>query len=103
MAKKSQKSQKSAAPVAPKAAALPISAAATVSRKPNFPETAKILVVASENPKRAGSKAHAKWALYKGAKTVADVIAAFAKAKYPRRRAMSALRWDSGHGFIKIG
>lgn len=79
------------------------------SEKKSFPLTARIVVVATANPKRPGTKAAAKWPLYataasgkKGGATVADVIAAFVAAKFPRRRALSALRWDSAHGFIKI-
>lgn len=68
----------------------------------SFPDTAKITVVAETNPKRPGTKAHAKWQLYAKAKTVGDVIAAFVAAKHPKRRALSALRWDEAHGFIKI-
>ena len=67
-----------------------------------FPDTAKIVVVSEANPKRPGTKAHAKWALYKGCKTVAEVIAAFVAKGHAKRRALSALRWDEGHGFIEI-
>lgn len=69
----------------------------------SFPDDAKITVIASANPKRPGTKAHTKWGFYSKAKTVGAFVAAMTAAKFPRRRAMSALRWDSGHGFIKIG
>lgn len=69
-----------------------------------FPLSARIVVIAEANPKRAGSKAAAKFPLYAANKdgTVAGLIEAFRAAGYPKRKALSALRWDSGHGFIKI-
>lgn len=99
-----KKSLKSAKPAAAKSVAVakPETAKPATERR-SFPETARIVVVATANPKRPGTKAHAKWAFYAKAKTVGDLVKAFAAAKYPRRRAMSALRWDSGHGFIKVG
>ena len=71
-------------------------------RKPSFPLTAKITVVSTACPKRPGTKAAAKWPLYDGVKTVADVVAAFKKAGHAGRRAMSALRWDAARGYVKI-
>lgn len=71
-------------------------------RPAKFALNSTITVVATANPKRPGTKAHRKWPLYTGCATVADVIQAFVKAGWPKRRALSALRWDSGHGFIEI-
>jgi hypothetical protein len=71
-------------------------------RPAKFALNSTITVVATANPKRPGTKAHSKWPLYGGCKTVADVIAAFLKAGWKKRNALSALRWDSGHGFIEI-
>lgn len=71
-------------------------------RVPAFPLTAKITILKDANPKRPGTQAHTKWGLYMNCKTVGDVVEAFKAAKYPRRKAMSALRWDSSHEFIKI-
>ena len=76
---------------------------AVVERTPAFPLTAAITVVATANPKRPGTKAAVKWEYYKGAKTVADVVENFKKANLPRRKAMSAIRWDSEHGHITVG
>ena len=75
-----------------------------------FPDNALIVVVSTTNPKRPGTKAHGKWGLYDEAKklskdgtiTVGNMIQAFANAKWPKRRALSALRWDSQHGFIEV-
>lgn len=82
--------------------AAPAPVAPTAERKA-IPLTAKITVVASANPKRPGTKAAAKWPLYVGCKTVADLVKVFVAKGYPKRRAFSALRWDSGRGFIKLG
>ena len=76
----------------------------------SFPDSAVITLKVMANPKRPGTKAAAKWPLYEKAKelskdgiiTVGNVVAAFVAAKYAKRRALSALRWDSGHGFIEI-
>lgn len=100
------KSPKKAA--APKSAAKSVAVAPVVAPKPvaerkSFPEDARITVIATANPKRPGTKAFTKWGFYAKSKTVGQFVAAMIAAKYPRRRAMSALRWDSGHGFIKIG
>ena len=79
-------------------------AAARVSRArvAPFPDEATITILSENNPKRAGTKAYSKWDLYKNCRTVGDVVAAFAKAKHPKRMAYSALRWDSQHKFIEI-
>lgn len=77
-------------------------AKAAVARPPAFPLSAKITVVSETNPKRAGTKAYSKWDHYKNAKTVEDVVKAFEKAGHPRRKAMSAIRWDSQHGHIRV-
>lgn len=72
------------------------------ARPPAFPLSAKITIVSEANPKRAGTKAYSKWDLYKGCKTVEDVVKAFEKANLPRRKAMSAIRWDSQHKHIQV-
>ena len=75
---------------------------APTKERVSLPLSAKIVVVSTANPKRPGTKAAAKWPLYEGAKTVADVVAAFKRAGFAGRRAMSALRWDAARGFVKI-
>ena len=84
------------------AAAAKTQTPATKERTPAFPLTAKIEVVATANPKRPGTKAAEKWGFYKGCKTVEDVVKVFAKNDLPRRKAMSAIRWDSEHGHITV-
>lgn len=84
-------------------AAAKTTAKTPVERQPAFPLSAAITVVADANPKRPGTKAADKWEYYKGCKTVADVVAAYAKRDLPRRKAMSAIRWDSEHGHITVG
>jgi hypothetical protein len=81
------------APKAPKAPKEP--------RESNFkkvyPDSAVITVLTPEgkNPKRPGCKAYAIFDLYAKGKTVGDFI------KNGGR--YSALSWDTGHGFIKVG
>jgi len=82
-------------------------AAPTAIRPRSYPDAARIELVATANPKRPGSKAYPKFfygELPEAERTVGGYVAAFLSRKLgPRRRAFSALRWDAGHGFIKIG
>jgi hypothetical protein len=81
-------------------------------RGPSFPDSAKIVVLTDHNPKRPGTIAARKFDLYKVALadakrhrrdlTVGDYVAAVLGASMPRRKAMSNLRWDTAHGFIRI-
>ncbi len=59
-----------------------------------FPKTAKITVVASENPKRQGSLAHTRFAKYKTGQTIEAFIAAGGTA--------GDVKWDLEAGHIKI-
>lgn len=59
-----------------------------------FAHKAKITVLAKENPKREGSEAHKVFGLYRKHRTVADFLKAGGTTAH--------LRWDSGHGFIRI-
>lgn len=61
---------------------------------PNFPGDAKITVRTDSNPKRVGSKAHAKFALYK----TGDTVEAFLK----KGGTYSTLKWDTEHGFVAL-
>ena len=100
----------SAAPKADPSAPATVERTATVGPavpgpdRKTFPLSARIVVIAEANPKRPGTKAAAKFPLYAANKagTVAGLIEAFRAAGYPKRKALSALRWDSGRGFIKI-
>jgi len=60
----------------------------------NFDKTAAITMLATANPKRVGSKAHATFEKYAGANTVGDFITAGGSYE--------ALAWDSARGFISI-
>lgn len=63
---------------------------------------ASITVLAEANPKREGSSAHARFALYKKAKTVGEYIDACVAAGHERRKARLDLRHDIEHGYIAI-
>jgi|SRR5579872_2782012 len=125
---KSPKSKKSAAKVSNAVATVPSVAiakpVASVPAKPvaterkTIPLTARITVVASENPKRPNTIAASKFPIYfalrdaalkatkgkDGSFSVGDLVKAFAAKSYPARRAFSALRFDSHpkREYIKI-
>lgn len=61
---------------------------------PNFPLDGKITVRVDANPKRVGSKAHARFALYK----TGDTVEQFMK----KGGTYSTLKWDTEHGFVAI-
>lgn len=60
-----------------------------------YPDSAKISLLVAANPKRKGCKAYAIFDLYKDGMSVGDFIKAGGR--------YSALSWDTGHGFIKVG
>lgn len=66
-----------------------------VVRATRFADAAKITVKVAENPKRKGTKAHAKFAKYKSGETV--------KQHLDRGVRRSSLRYDVAHGYISIG
>lgn len=89
---------------AAKAPATKTKAAASAARgstRSLFNPDDKITLVNSvkDNPKRAGSQAHADYALYRDGMKVASYIE---KVGDPGR-ARANLRWDAKQGFIKIG
>ena len=61
-----------------------------------YPDGAKITVLTEggKNPKREGSKAHSRFALYAGNPTIGDAVKAGVL--------YADLSWDVGHGFIKV-
>lgn len=63
-------------------------------RRRNFADTATISILASENPKRAGSQAHTRFALYRSGMTVAEFVKVGGKPV--------DLAWDVKHGFIAV-
>lgn len=57
-------------------------------------DTRKIVLLVKDNPKREGSSAHARYELYRKAKTVADFIEAGGTA--------GDVRYDAKMGFIEL-
>lgn len=115
MSKKTAKTVAAPAPVAPAKTktAAPVAAPASPApagfRPAAYPPTARITIATEggANPKRPGSQAHRAWGAYtkadgKPVVTVAEALARFAELKFSLRYARSALRWDAGHGFLKI-
>jgi hypothetical protein len=110
LAAKAGATLKSVSAVASKAA--PSKPAATVAptARSAIPLSARIVVVATANPKRPGTIAASKFPIYFALRdaskgkgfTVADLVKAFAEKRYPARRAFSALRFDGYRGFVKV-
>jgi hypothetical protein len=63
-------------------------------RKPEYGDDDLIATVVKENPKKEGTKAHERFALYKKGMTVAEFIAAGGNR--------ADLAWDVEHEFITI-
>lgn len=60
-----------------------------------YPEDAKITMLAEGNPKKVGSKSHARFEGYTGATTVGDALAAGVT--------YADIIHDVGHQFISVG
>lgn len=96
-------------PPAAKTAAAPAPAAKKEDKVPlskmrgprGVAETAKIKLIATENPKRPNSKAHKFWTLYKDGMTVGAYCDAV-DATELKGGATPALVYDTSHGFISI-
>ena len=76
---------------------VPVSSPARIKVAPS----AKIVAVV-ENPKKAGSKAHARFALYRVGATTSEFVAACVAAGFPEKEAVADLGWDRRKGFIKL-
>lgn len=63
-------------------------------RPPLFQDGQKIKLLVKENPKREGTGAYERFAIYKNGMTVAQYLAAGGKR--------SSLKYDTEHGFIEI-
>lgn len=74
--------------------------APTASRSKLDP-AAKIVAVV-ENPKKAGSRSHARFALYKVGATVQEFIDACVAAGFPAKEATADISWDRRKNFITI-
>ena len=63
-----------------------------------------ITVLAAANPKKPGSRSHARFALYTTGQSVAAYQAACVALGQPhaKRNATADLTWDAQHGFIKL-
>ena len=59
-----------------------------------YADTAKITVVVTENPKKAGTASHTRFAVYKTGMTVAEFLKAGGKR--------ADLDWDVSHKFVSI-
>lgn len=99
-AKKSEPAKKppaAKAPKEPKAAKPPANKSAS-NGTPRFNKSSvidkKIELLTKDNPKRAGSRAHRIYELYKTHKTAKSFLEAGGR--------VSALKYDSNHGFIKL-
>lgn len=55
------------------------------------------------NPKKPGSKSHARFALYAEHRTVQGYVAACVASGQSRRNATADIAWDVKHGFIAVG
>lgn len=69
-------------------------AKAARGRRSAFNADAKIKVLAKENPKREGSRAHERFALYKDGMTVGAFL--------EKGGSLGDLRYDTKHGFVQI-
>lgn len=68
-----------------------------------FADDAKIRIVAKENPKRPGTKAHKLFSIYRPGMTVAQYRDAVVALRGVRpRRARSSLRYDVRHGYVAV-
>lgn len=76
----------------------PVPVAPRATGRASYADTARITVLVAENPKRAGSAAHVRFATYRPGMTVADYVAAVGD----RRKALQDLGWDVAHGFVKV-
>jgi hypothetical protein len=63
----------------------------------------KFTKVVTGNPKREGSLSATRFALYRGCKTVGDVVEKFEANGYTPRAAYADMRWDSKREFIRLG
>ena len=54
------------------------------------------------NPKKEGSRAYARFALYRAGQTVGQFVAACVAAGFAEREARADISWDRRHDFIKL-
>lgn len=71
-----------------------------------YPEDAKLTLLAESNPKKPGSAAHGIFEFYKNAATVGDFFAASANFEHNGKKrpgSYADITYDVGHGYIKVG
>lgn len=71
-----------------------------------YPEDAKLTLIAESNPKKAGSAAHAVFEFYKDSATVGDFFAKTANLEVGGKKrpgTYADITYDVGHGYIKVG
>ena len=79
-------------------------ASASASGRPAaYALSARIAVQTDGNPKKPGTASYDRFALYYGAETVENYIAAVVAGGGTRAKARADLRWDSARGFVTIG
>jgi len=70
--------------------------------KVHYPADHRVLVVATGNPKRAGSASAARFALYHDGMTVGEYVAACTALEGAHPRHRQDVLWDVAHGHIKV-
>jgi len=91
------------ATVAAKAAAAKAQATSASGRPAAYALTARIAVQTDGNPKKPGTASYDRFALYYGAETVENYIAAVVAGGSTSAKARADLRWDVARGFVTIG
>ena len=77
-------------------------AAAKKEAKVDETLTKKVKVLADKNPKKEGSKAAARFALYKTGQTVEAYLTACVAVGESRRNARNDITYDLSHKFIEL-
>jgi hypothetical protein len=62
-----------------------------------------ITMLVDKNPKNGDTASSRKFALYRNGMMVAEYIEAVVKSGQKKGKAISGIRWDLAHGFIKVG
>lgn len=70
--------------------------------KTNLNLAGKIVVLSEGNPKRAGSRSYTTFSLYSTVATGEEYVAALVAQGFTRKLALSTLRWDIGHEYIRL-
>jgi hypothetical protein len=60
------------------------------------------IVSLAPNPKKAGSLAHQKYAMFEVGLSIAEVESKFVKNNWAKGKARNELRWDVEHGYVVL-